>query len=259
MKKTFFLYLLFTFTFLFGCGTVDVMGEKTPEEFVDKAFSNFQEGRNFNFSFLFKSQGQENIEIAGKGVYYKKPLRMKLDINYEKANKKTRVLQYIEEKENYYEIYEKHKNQWTKVKFSPEEILELIQFNPEKLIILLKENLIGYEVLDNEKQLKKFKIKLSNNIYEKALQKLPYPQSIEEFGDIEAFLWIDRKTLNITRISLDIEENLKKLGNYLEELDKYPQEIIDLLTSLNIYLEYNITKINNAEKYQLPEELKKIE
>ena len=273
-KKLLIISLLIMMVIMQGCTGKDMTAGLADEDIILKAIENTLQAESLeidsNVVFKVDSAYQPiDAEVTGQSKIFNNPLL--IENSYLVINKTTGQQ---EEYKSYIQIlndkmvgYIFQGNAWYQGEnlISPEEIVN----NPGKNLSLFADNPSdqGFFMKADETEATiensvKYDLFADVGIYPWVLNQsflslnlgafVQDPEALEAMGDFVLSVWIDKSTLNIVRMELDFSENLNKLGNYLENDEEVPENVVELFKNFNYKVTYDLGNFDKVERVTVP-------
>jgi len=276
-KVSWFLVSLFLISFIFtACGTKDLTKGKTAEEILKDVYTKMAEVKNYDMNIKMNmnveppEQEPVNINLQGQATVFQKPMVMKMSMIMDVKGKKKNFQQYMEQNEGGMTIYQKIDDQWSKMALNDPAFSEMMNMDPSQNVKLYLENLKRAEILSDEKvgekEIVKLEMILSSKIYDEMLQQMPggnltgqlpfNSDILSKIGDIKGKIWVDKATLDIVKVTVDMTENMQNFGKALAENGGLPEEAAAMFSNMEISVEYEMLNQNKAVEFTIPEEAK---
>lgn len=256
--------------FLTGCA-----GSKLPEHPED-AIVAIQKKMNKAESYHADMELNINMDIAketvkmdleSKMVIFTNPYKgkMTMDINPDTTNAEKTEL-YITKNKDHYLIYKGIDKEWSKEELEEETFeatyntqADINVYIAEKESFIVKEQIEeeGRAIVVLEGKLTKDALHMIINNIDLSLKR----SELNDTEDIPVILYVEEATSLPVRISIDLTKIMQDImGSLIQELivDIPDEEVISLQVT-NSVMTINYSHINNAEDFEIPEEVKESE
>jgi len=250
-----------------GCGKT-----KTAEEYIEASNLKSAELESYEMKLemnMSMSAGGEQMDMtmSGTASVFQNPMRLKMDLATRVMEQDMQLIQYMEQTEGAVTIYQNVMGQWQKMVLDDPALVEMMSMNPADSIEAYMNSLISAEILReekvNEREAVVIEMVMSGEMYEEILGQMGAPnlggvEMDESFfaalGDLKATVWVDKKTDDMLKMSMDLSENMANMVEYMIQDGSLGEEELEALKGMKMNMVYEMLNQNNAAEFEIPEE-----